>query len=279
MRLELTGVACGYGGTRIVEAFTASVASGHVLCLLGPNGVGKTTLLKCLLRTIPLLDGRIAVDGRDVHTFSTKAYAMLVAYVPQTHTPPFAFRVFDVVGMGRAAHQGLAARLSREDEGVIHRCMEQLGILSLANRVYTELSGGERQMVLIARALAQEPAFLLMDEPMSNLDFGNQARTLATVAELSGQGIGIVMTTHHPDHIFMLDADAALMLPGHQYLTGKADAVVTEENLRHAYGIDVAVVDASYRGTPMRLCRPIIGTVNRSIVSSGENISGLTIKE
>lgn len=260
MTIQMQDVRCGYKGTTVVDGFSATVSSGDIFCLLGPNGVGKTTLFKCILGLIPLTDGKITVDGRDTRQLSTAEYAKVIAYVPQAHTPPFSFNVFDVVAMGRTAHLGLMGRLGQRDREIAADCMERLGISHLAQRIYTELSGGERQMVLVARALAQEPAFLMMDEPTSNLDFGNQARVLENARMLAAQGLGIIMTTHQPDHVFQLEAKVALMMRDYDTLNGTATAVITEENLRRAYGIDVAVLSAPHHGEMLRLCQPVLAS-------------------
>jgi iron complex transport system ATP-binding protein len=256
MKMEMSNVACGYKGKRVVNGFSALVSSGDILCLLGPNGVGKTTLFKCILGLLPVLDGSISIDGRDISEFGVADYAKVVGYVPQAHIPPFSFMVLDVVAMGRTVHTGLLGRLGERDLRIAADCLERLEIGRLADRVYTELSGGERQMVLIARALAQQPAFLLMDEPTSNLDFGNQARVLNTIRMLVREGLGVVMTTHHPDHVFGMNADVSLLVSGDEAIPGSAEQVLTEENLQRAYGIDVAVISASYRGQELKVCRP-----------------------
>ncbi|NLW78899.1 MAG: ABC transporter ATP-binding protein [Ruminococcaceae bacterium] len=261
MTLHMQNVRCGYKGEAVVNSFSATVSSGDIFCLLGPNGVGKTTLFKCILGLLPLMAGKITVDGRDTGGLSAAEYAKIIAYVPQAHTPPFSFNVFDVVAMGRTAHLGLMGRLGQRDYAVAADCMERLGISHLAGRVYTELSGGERQMVLVARALAQEPAFLMMDEPTSNLDFGNQARVLQNVRMLAAQGLGIIMTTHQPDHVFLCEASVALMMRDNATLSGAANDVITEENLRRAYGINVAVLHAPHQGADLRLCQPRLDSI------------------
>ena len=258
MTIEIKDVVCGYRNTTVVDHFSATVSSGDILCLLGPNGVGKTTLFKCILGLLPLQGGQIQIDGRNMRDFSAAEFAKLIGYVPQAHTPPFAFQVLDVVAMGRTAHLGLLGRLGKRDMQIATDCLERLGILHLAERIYTELSGGERQMVLVARALAQEPAFLVMDEPTSNLDFGNQARVLQNMHMLAQQGLGIIMTTHHPDHVFSLKADVSLMMRAGESLSGSAEQIITEERLRDAYGIEVAVIHAQYRGMDWHLSRPLI---------------------
>ncbi|MBC2890396.1 ABC transporter ATP-binding protein [Gordonibacter massiliensis (ex Traore et al. 2017)] len=258
MTLEVRDLACGYGGRRVVEGFSMRVGAGDVHCLLGPNGVGKTTLFKTVLGLLPRLAGSVLLDGREVDGLSAREFARAVAYVPQAHTPPFAFNVRDVVVMGRLAHLGPFAAPGRADYEAADDALAQLGIGRLADRVYTELSGGERQMALIARAVAQSPRFLMMDEPTANLDFGNQAEVLGAAKRLAAGGMGVVMTTHVPDHLFQCEAEGTLMLRDGRYVKGGADAVLTPENLRDAYGIEVMVLDASWRGRGVRFCRPVV---------------------
>lgn len=258
MTIEIKNLRCGYKGKPIIDSFSAKVSSGDILCFLGPNGVGKTTLFKSILRLLPIISGSVDLDGVDFHSFSPKEYAKIIAYVPQAHSTPFAFRVFDVVAMGRTAHLGIMSRPGGHDLEIAACNMERLEISHLADRVFTELSGGERQMVLIARALTQEPAFLMMDEPTSNLDFGNQTRVLKNVRMLASQGLGIIMTTHQPDHVFQCRATVSLMMSGNRYLSGPAEQIITEENLRKAYSIDVAVLNAQYHDNELHICQPII---------------------
>ncbi|MCL1803003.1 MAG: ABC transporter ATP-binding protein [Eubacteriaceae bacterium] len=260
MILEMNNVSCGYKGKIIVDGFSAAVSSGEIFCLLGPNGVGKTTLFKCILGLIPLMGGSISVDGRNTRELTASEYAKIIAYVPQAHTPPFSFSVLDVVVMGRTTNLGMFSQPGVKDYNEAASCLERLGISHLSERVYTEVSGGERQMVLIARALAQQSSFLIMDEPTSNLDFGNQARVLNTVCMLAEQGLGIIMTTHQPDQVFQCNADVSLIIKQSKYISGAANEVITEKNMREAYDIDVAVLDARYKEYELRLCRPIINS-------------------
>ena len=203
------------------------------------------------------MGGRIEIGGRDVSRLSRKSFAELIAYVPQTHTVPFPFLVKDVVVMGRAVHLGAVGAPSRYDYDIASHWLGQLGIEDLADKPYTQLSGGERQMVLIARAMAQEAAFLMMDEPTTNLDFGNQARVFGHIMTLA-QEVGIIMTTHFPDHVLQCDCDVVLMQRGGHYLAGPAREVVTEDNLRQTYGVDVHVVETVVDGVPIWTCVPII---------------------
>ena len=271
MLLEIQDVSCGYHGRAVVRGFSTSVGSGSILCLLGPNGIGKTTLFKAVLRLNPIMSGRVLINGRDAQSFNDIEFARLVGYVPQSHVPPFSFKVVDVVAMGRTAHLRTFEMLGRRDLAIAAECLERLEIGHLAQRAYTELSGGERQLVLIARALAQQPRFIMMDEPTSNLDFGNQVRVLRVVRRLADEGYAVVMTTHFPDHVFQCNAQVSLMTRERQYLHGSATDVLTPRNLQLAYGISVAVFDADYAGHRLRCIQPLDDPASPSPSDEGEN--------
>ena len=160
--------------------------------------------------------------------------------------------------MGRCAYLGLMSSPSAADFDIADAIMEHLGILHLAGRIYTNISGGERQMALIARALAQEPAFLMMDEPASSLDYGNQAIVLRQARQLAAEGIAVIMTTHTPDHAFLLDADAVLIKRDGTLLAGSSDSVVTEENLSDAYNIPVCIIEKERDGRLVKSCVPML---------------------
>ena len=258
MILDVQNISCGYGGKTVIHDFSARVESGSVFCFLGPNGVGKTTLFKTILRLLPPVSGQIYLDGRNISDYTDTEFARRVAYVPQAHTPPFAFSVRDVVVMGRISHMGAFSSPSRKDYGIADRVLEELGVERLRDRAYTELSGGERQMVLIARALAQEPTFLMMDEPTSNLDFGNQVSVLRAVCRLAERGLGILMTTHFAEHLAQCRADGVLILRDGRFIFGNSDTILTSKNLRDAYGIDTLIMDVENRGRKIKICQPIL---------------------
>jgi iron complex transport system ATP-binding protein len=209
------------------------------------------------LGLIPPLGGQIFIDGRDAETMSPRDIARLIGYVPQSRPPPFGFRVGDVVVMGRISRMGAWSSPKRADYDAADSIMERLGICFLRDKPYTELSGGERQMVLIARALASEPSFLMMDEPTSNLDFGNQAVVLENITRLAGEGVGIIMTTHSPEHPMRCGARVALMEMDGSYCVGEATSTITEENMRSAYGITVAVTRVPYHDEELYCCQPV----------------------
>lgn len=260
MRLELKKVACGYGKRRVLHDISLSLSTGEVFCLLGPNGVGKTTLFKSILRFLPLQGGQVLLNKRDVRFWKQKDLARAIGYVPQAHEPPFPYRVLDVVLMGRTAHMGRFAMPTRADEEAAGEALENIGVSYLKDKVYTEISGGERQMVLIARALAQRPKILVLDEPTANLDFGNQMRVLRQIKRLAAGGFGIIMTSHFPDHAFLCCDKVGLLNKGSRLMIGTADEVVTERNLMSAYGVAVKIAGTKGRkGDWVKTCIPLLG--------------------
>jgi iron complex transport system ATP-binding protein len=243
MMLSADNLAFGYHGKPVGSGVSIDIRAGEVLCLLGPNGGGKTTLMKTLLGLLPPLAGTVRLDGEDVARWSRKRLARIVGYVPQAHAAFFPFAVSDIVLMGRSAHVALFAAPSRHDRAIAARALETLGIGHLHDRVYTEISGGERQLVLIARALAQEPRILIMDEPTASLDFGNQLRVLERIAALAASDIAVVLSTHDPDHVFLCGDRVALLQDGRMAAIGTPEAVITPASLKRLYGVDVQVVD------------------------------------
>jgi ABC-type cobalamin/Fe3+-siderophores transport system ATPase subunit len=253
VRLEIERANCGYGGKPVVEDVSLALESGDVLCLLGANGSGKTTLFKAILGLLRLNGGRILVDGVDTASWPPRRLARTLAYVPQAHTPPFPFAVRDVVLMARTAHLGLFGSPSRRDAAIAEDAMETLGVSHLAGARYTEISGGERQLVLIARAVAQQSEFLIMDEPTSSLDFGNQVRVLRRVKELAGRKLGLLMTTHFPDHAFLCASQVAVLKAGKLLAMGRPEDVLTQHRLESAYGVSLRIVKVD---EGLRVCVP-----------------------
>lgn len=241
MRLEIINAACGYGSHAILSDVNLKVESGQIICLLGKNGSGKTTLFKSLLGLLPLLHGEILLDGKDAKKMPRREFARQVAYVPQARALPFSFTALDVVPFGRTAYLSTFASPGKRDMAIAEDVLEQLQILHLKDRIFTRLSGGEQQMVVIARALAQQPSFLIMDEPTSSLDFGNQIQVISQVVQLRSDSLGIIMSTHSPDHAFMCDADVAVVHQGGIWKNGSCREVLNEEALKKIYGIDVKI--------------------------------------
>ncbi|NMM63128.1 ABC transporter ATP-binding protein [Clostridium sp. P21] len=259
MKLEAKNVVCGYGKKDIVKDISMGVSSGEILCLLGPNGVGKTTFFKTILGLLKVRGGQILLDGQDIHNWSRKQLAKAIGYVPQAHTPPFPFKVFDVVLMGRTAYLSTFSSPSKEDRDIAEKVIDDLDISYLRDKIYTEISGGERQMVLIARALAQQPKILIMDEPTSNLDFGNQIKVLEQINKLSKKGLAVIMTSHYPNHAFLCSTKVAFMQRNNEFKIGNVDEVVTENMLKKAYGINVKIITTTNsNGVKVKSCVPII---------------------
>lgn len=260
MSIDIQDLAVGYHrGAPVASGITFTVHPGELVCLLGPNGVGKTTLFRTVLGSLPALDGVITVDGTPARHLSTRAFARRVAYVPQDRRAPFAFTVRDAVVMGRMVHMGRGSQPSAEDYRLADAALTRLGVSALRDRVLTQLSGGEWQMVLIARALAQSSRYLLLDEPTSALDYGNQVRVLRALRSLAAEGKGILMTTHNPNHLLALDARGVLLKPGHRVVVGSAREVVTPAHLEEAYGVHVAMTSVMGPGGRTILsCTPVV---------------------
>lgn len=254
LSLRADNISCGYGKKCILKDISFEIKPGEVCCLLGPNGVGKTTLFKTMLGFLPRLGGHFYLGDKDIDECSRRDIARTIAYVPQAHVPAFPFTVEDVVTMGRTAWFKNTRTPGKEDIRIAAEILESLSIGHLRERIYTQLSGGERQMVLVARALAQQPGFLVMDEPASNLDFGNQMRVLKQVMDLKSRGIGIIMASHHPDHAFMCDADVLLISADRTFSSGHCDEMLTEETLSKAYSIPVRILTECRDGVTVRSC-------------------------
>ncbi|MGH6945992.1 MAG: ABC transporter ATP-binding protein [Kiloniellales bacterium] len=241
MRLAAQKLAFGYPGHLVGEEVTLAVEPGEVLCLLGPNGSGKTTLFKTLLGLLPAYGGAVTLGEAPLTSLSRREIAQRLAYVPQAHVPPFPYLVRDVVLMGRTARLGPFEAPGRGDRAAAERALATLGIGDLAEAEYTRISGGQRQLVLIARALAQETPILVMDEPTASLDFGNQAVVLREVRQLAARGLGIVLSTHDPDHAFACATKVGLLHDGGMLALGPPEAVLTPLRLQRVYGVRIAV--------------------------------------
>ncbi len=257
MILEVRDLVFGYGARAVGSGVSFSVGGGEALCLLGPNGGGKTTLFKTILGLLRPLAGSVHLDGTDLSELPRREVAKKIAYVPQAHAAFFPFTVREVVLMGRASRLPAFASPGPADRAAAERALATLGIGHLAERIYTEISGGERQLALIARALAGEPRLLVMDEPTASLDFGNQARVLAQVRRLSEAGIAVVLSTHDPGHAFLCADRVALLHGGRLVALGPPTGTVTPEHLRLLYGVEVAVVPLPGQGRT--ICTPLIG--------------------
>ena len=242
MTLAAQDLSFGYPGETIGAGVSVTVATGKALALLGPNGGGKTTLLKTLLGLLKPHAGMVTLDGHSLTDMSVSERAQLIGYVPQAHSGAFAFAVRDVVLMGRTVHQGIFASPTSVDRCVVEEKLEELGIAHLADRPYTMISGGERQLVLIARALAQEPSYIVLDEPTASLDFGNQGKVMAQIKALTMKGLGVLFTTHDPNQAMRYADRVALLGDGRLVADGDPAGVLDATTLSRLYKGDVCVV-------------------------------------
>jgi ABC-type cobalamin/Fe3+-siderophores transport system ATPase subunit len=240
--LAVESLAFGYPQRTVGRDVSFTLDAGEVMCVLGPNGSGKTTLLRTLLGLLPLREGKISFNGENLQSLPRRHVARIAGYVPQAHSPYFAYSVRDMVLMGRSAHLGTFSMPGAHDREVAARVLESLGISPLADRPVTEISAGERQLALIARALAQEPRLLVMDEPTASLDFGNQVRVLERIAALAGGGISILFSTHAPDHAFLAAQRALLLAEGRVLALGTPREVIRADTLERLYHVAVQVV-------------------------------------
>ncbi len=241
--IEIRGLSVGYQKDRpVLKDLSLEIRPGEIVNILGPNGCGKTTLLKAMLGFLSVSPGSLFLDGRPLRALKRRELARHLAYVPQAHYGVFPYSAREVVLMGRTVHSP-KLRFSADDQRLVQQAMEKVKISRLAERSYLELSGGERQLVLIARALAQNCSYVIMDEPVSGLDYGNQLHLLDLVRELAADGPAVVLTTHHPEQAVFLGGRALLLQEGRLLADGPADAVVTRAQVCALYNIKDSSLD------------------------------------
>ncbi|MGC7590844.1 ABC transporter ATP-binding protein [Bisgaard Taxon 46] len=244
--IQLNNLSIGYKKTVLASEINLQLEANQIICLLGANGCGKTTLLKTILGLLPALSGEILLQNRPHFEWTQKQLAQFIGYVPQVHHL-FHFTVQEVVLMGRTAHLSWYSAPKKSDIEIAEQCLDTLGIAHLSQRFYHQISGGERQLVLIARALAQQPSFLIMDEPTSNLDFGNQLRVLEKIAQLKQRGLSILMTTHQPEHSMQIADRAILFHQGKIIANGEPKHTLTTKNLATIYQLDEQLLRKNLR--------------------------------
>ena len=252
--MNVENLSFSYGEREVLHDVTFKVEYGEFLSVLGPNGVGKSTLFRCMLGLLTPSSGAAYVDGQKVAGLSTRLLAEKIAYIPQSHSPVFNFSVYDMVLMGTTAQTGSFASPGKRQRSLANKALDRLGIFHLKDRGYGSLSGGERQLVLIARAIAQQAKVLVMDEPSAALDFGNRMRVMRTVQGLTHDGYAVIQSTHDPEQAYMY-SDKILALHG-----GKVAAFGTPQDTMDAslisalYGEEVEV--CSMREDTIRVCVP-----------------------
>ena len=217
MSIDVAHLSFSYGSREILHDLSFSIPDGCLVNVLGANGVGKSTLFRCILGLSPHYSGTILVNGKDLRALSVRERAREISYIPQSHAPVYDYEV--------------------------------------AHRTYTQISGGEQQLVLIARALAQNAQTIIMDEPTSALDYGNTMRVLSCVRQLAREGLSIVQSTHNPDHAFLYSDATMVLSKGRLRAFGNPHDVITSELISELYGIEVEV--NSLYGDKVRVCVPV----------------------
>jgi iron complex transport system ATP-binding protein len=255
-------------GRWVFRHCSGRVTRGRIQALLGPNGRGKTTLLRLLLGAVRPTEGKIAVDGR-------------AAFVPQLFQVSFDYSVLDMVLMGRAKRIRLLSQPSRRDEAAAMVALDRFGLADLAGRPFHDLSGGQRQMVIFARALVSEPDILILDEPTSSLDLKNQILVLDWIARLSRRdGLTVLFTTHHPHHALEIADEALLMLGERQFVCGPTAEVLSEDNLQALYGVALRRVTFQHAEETVETIAPVLRLAakfpeNQEIFKQSSNFEGL----
>ncbi len=217
------------------------IFQGDSVCILGANGCGKTTLFNCIAGNLQLAEGSISIDGKSVNDYSVTDLAKTIGVVYQEHSVAFPYSSLEVVRMGRTPYLKMFQSPGQADTDMAYSIMQEMGIEHLAERPYSRISGGQRQLVLIARTLCQNPKAILFDEPTSHLDFKNQALVIKTLRRLSQKGMTIIMTSHSPAHAWQLSNKTVLMGKGGIISQGTPQEIMTAENLEKTYGVKVKI--------------------------------------
>ncbi len=254
MSICVSDLSFSYGDARVLKDVNFSVGEGELMSVVGPNGVGKSTLFYCLLGIFDNYKGKISIKDIDIKNLGVQEMAKLIAYVPQSHFPSFNFSVFDMVLLGTSVQISSVSTPGKKQIQLAESAMDRLGISHLRERGYTKISGGERQLALIARALVQQTNVLILDEPTANLDFGNQIRVLEQIRSLTKEGYTIIQSTHNPEQAFMYSDRVLAMHRGRILADGSPSEIVTEELVHKLYGVDVKI-KSLYRDK-VRVCVP-----------------------
>ncbi len=254
MSIKVENLCFSYGERQVLKDISFSAEYGSFLSVLGPNGVGKSTLFRCMLGLLTPSSGTVNIDGDNISTMSAAQLSKHIAYIPQSHNPVFNFSVLDMVLMGTTAQLGQFSSPGKAQQNLAESAMERLGILHLKDRSYGNISGGERQLTLIARAIAQSAKILVMDEPSASLDFGNRIRVMQTVRNLTKDGYAVIQSTHDPDQAYMYSDMVLAMYDGRILAWGTPQDTINNNVISTLYGVDVEV--SSMRNDEVRVCVP-----------------------
>lgn len=246
-----------YGATPVLNGVSLDANTGEVCGLFGPNGCGKTTLFRCCLGLLRVRAETLAIDGHRVDRLPPAQRARLMAYVPQEHKPPFPLLVRDVVMLGRTPYLGLLGRATAADCQIVEDTLAWIGLRHLSDRPYDRLSGGQRQLVLIARAVAQRTAVIMLDEPASGLDFRNQMRIWRVLGDLATSGTAVVCCSHDPNHVAWFCDRVTVMQAGTVIAEGPPSEALSATTLQRLYPDECAI--AHVGGLPVVLPTSVSG--------------------
>lgn len=254
MILRVDHIDVAYGSESVLHDVSFEVKAGELLSILGPNGVGKTTLFRCILNLMKPLKGTISLDGKDILHITPRELTRCIAHIPQSHAPAFDYSVLDMVLMGTASHMGLLQSPGKVEEEVARRALARLSIEHLADRSYRQCSGGEQQLCLVARALTQQAHILVMDEPSSSLDFGNRIKVMQMVKGLTAEGYTVIQTTHDPEQAYVYSDKILALHEGSVLAWGTPQEVIQSPLMSKLYGVSVEV--ATLQDDHVRICVP-----------------------
>ena len=259
MSIEVKNLRFRYGARPVIGDVSFTAEKGELLAVLGPNGVGKSTLFRCLLGFLKPVGGEILVDGKELTAYSRRELAKKIAYIPQSHTPAFDHTVLDSVLMGMTAQLRVFEQPGQAQREKAMQMRRALGIEKLSSRGCMKISGGERQLMLLARALVQDASMLIMDEPTANLDYGNSCRVMERVKKLGQTGYTIIFSTHDPNQAFSYATKVLALKDGGVMAVGAPEAVLTEDVLSSLYGIPVARCEIETVFGRKTICMPVPG--------------------
>ena len=249
MGIKIQNLSFKYSKDIVLDNISLDINDNTFTTVIGANGCGKTTLFKCIFNIIKGYSGEIIVNGQNTKNLNYKQISSLISYIPQSHYITFNYLVLDMVLMGMAGDINMFSSPANEDIKKAKAALKLIGIEYLTDRLYGNLSGGEQQLVLIARALAKDAKILLMDEPTSSLDFGNQIRIMQTVKDLNSKGYTIIMSSHNPIQTLQFSSDVAAIKDHKIIAYGKTDEILTKELINELYGINATITDTPYGKT------------------------------
>lgn len=245
------------GEKPVLNQIHTTIPAGRLITILGANGAGKTTLFKCMLGFLKQYEGEILLEGKEIRTLRRKEIAKQIAYIPQSESPVYNYTVFDSVLMGTTGSLSPLGSPKEEQRKVTEEALTRLGIEHLAQRGINEISGGERQLTLLARAMAQRANTLIMDEPTANLDYGNQQMVMNQITAMTKEGYTILLSTHNPEHALQYATHVLAIKDSHIIADGEVQNTLDEDLIEQIYGIKVRITETNINGKIVRSCIPI----------------------